>query len=212
MICVTISEPDVIHLLRILKSLEFAEIRMDLMNLTEKNIALIFSQPVRLIATCHKGRFTSKKRKQMLIKAIESGATYVDIEIESHKKFKNDIISIAKANGCKVIISYHNFLQTPPLKDLHAIIRQCFSSGADIAKVACKSNSDSDAARIIGLLGEYKDLVGIGMGEKGKLTRIASLLIETPFTFAAPDEGVCTAPGQIRYTELRNIYQYLSTT
>ncbi len=76
------------------------------------------------------------------------------------------------------------------------IVALCFESGGDIAKIACKVNSERDNARLLGLLDSGRDVIVIGMGEKGRITRIVAPLLGSPFTYAAPARGRETADGQ----------------
>ena len=185
MICLSISEPSLDKILEFIGKAEMAEIRLDLMDLSDLEIEKVFSQPVKLIATCRQGKFNDEERKMKLIKAMQSGASYVDIEIESSSEFKNEIKKIAKAHKCKLIISFHDFDKTPSTEELNIIVGNCFTEGADIAKIACKANTENDAVRILSLYINHKNLVALGMGEKGMITRVASLLLGAPFSFAS---------------------------
>lgn len=208
MICVSLDERCGSMFLRSIKGLEFVEIRMDRMEMALSEVKEVFSQPIRLIATCRPGHLDDLKRKDYLIAAIEAGASYVDIEIESDSRYRKDIIEKARSKGCMVIISYHNHHETPSTDSLNSIVTTCFKEGAQIAKLACMVNSPADCARLIGLLGNtgYQGrLVVIGMGEKGRLTRILAPLLGSPFTYASYGAGKETAPGQIEDKRLEEM-------
>jgi 3-dehydroquinate dehydratase type I len=208
MVCVSLDERCTVDFLKTLHNIDFAEIRMDRMILTPEDIADIFSQPVTFIATCRPGKLDDKERKAYLIAAIEAGAEYVDIEVESDIAFKGEILKAAVSKRCKVIISFHDFEKTPDHERLKQIAVLCFSEGADIVKIACKSNSTTDNARLLGLLGQedFKDrLVIVGMGESGKITRIVAPLLGSLFTYASLAEGMHTAEGQIEKAQLKKI-------
>jgi len=212
MICISISEPSLDKILEFIGKAEMAEIRLDLMDLSDLEIEKIFSQPVKLIATCRQGKFNDEERKKKLIKAIQSGASYVDIEIESNDDFKKEIKKIAKSHKCKLIISFHDFDKTPSTEELNKIVDDCFSEGADIAKIACKANTENDAVRILSLYVHHKNLVALGMGEKGMITRVASLLLGAPFSFASIGTGKETASGQIEFEDMKKIMNKLQNT
>ena len=211
MICVSISEPSLDKILEFIGKAEMAEIRLDLMDLSDLEIEKVFSQPVKLIATCRQGKFNDEERKMKLIKAMQSGASYVDIEIESSSEFKNEIKKIAKAHKCKLIISFHDFDKTPSTEELNIIVGNCFTEGADIAKIACKANTENDAVRILSLYINHKNLVALGMGEKGMITRVASLLLGAPFSFASIGSGKETASGQIEFEDMKKIMNKLQS-
>ncbi len=198
MICVSIAERSAGECLKALTGLAFAEIRMDRMQrLTVKDVHDIFSVDVDLIATCRPGTFSEDERKGLLVEAIEAGASYVDIEADSDGSFTREIIAKARSRSCAVIISFHDYEKTPEREELLRIVSLCFESGGDIAKIACKVNSERDNARLLGLLDSGRDIIVIGMGEKGRITRIVAPILGSPFTYAAPARGRETADGQL---------------
>lgn len=204
-ICVSIAAETVEECLTLLGTAKMAEIRLDSCNYTDIEIEHIFSlskSGKELIATCREGKHNESERQRILIHAIKSGATLVDIEIESSSQFTESVIAAAKAYGCKIIISYHNFTGTPDKKELEKITLNCFAAGADIAKIACKTNNCSDAANILSLYSFRDSIVAIGMGVEGRITRAAAIFLGAPFTFASPDGGKMTAEGQMTQTEM----------
>jgi len=62
---------------------------------------------------------------------------------------------------------------------------------------------------MIGLLSDTRPLVVIGMGQLGKITRIAGPLLGSLFTYASHDKGKETAEGQIDHMLLRKIFKDL---
>jgi 3-dehydroquinate dehydratase-1 len=133
----------------------------------------------------------------------------VDIEVESDAQFRNAILEKARSLGCQVIVSYHNFKKTPKKSNLEHIISQCFESGADVAKIACMVHSEKDNALLLGLLNEERPLVVVGLGEKGKICRIAAPFLGSPFTYASLSKGKETAEGQLDWETLQQIIQAL---
>ena len=49
----------------------------------------------------------------------------------------------------------------------------------------------------------------LGMGDKGMITRVASVPLGAEFTFASSSAGESTAPGQLTVKELTEIYSIL---
>jgi 3-dehydroquinate dehydratase-1 len=212
MICVSIAERTADGCVKALAGLELAEIRMDALEsheLNESNIRRIFSMPLKLIATCRPGILDEEHRRSALAYAIEYGAAYVDVEVESDDGLKSDIAAKARSKGCKVIVSYHDYKKTPPSEELRQIVEWCFQSGADIAKISCMANSEKDNARLLGLLDLGRPLIVIGMGERGRLTRVVAPLLGAPFTYASSSMGKETAPGQIDKARLERIMEDL---
>ncbi len=115
------------------------------------------------------------------------------------------MVQKAKSRNCQVIVSYHNRKKTPKKAELGQILNRCFESGADIAKIACKANSNADNARLLSLLDSGKKIIVIGMGGKGKITRIVAPLLGSQFTFASVSRGKETAEGQMDAGKLEKL-------
>ena len=202
MICVSLAEKDPNVCLEILEKVDMAEIRIDLAELSDKDIIRIFSARKKLIATCRPGKYSSSERIRKLKLAIESGATFLDIEYESDDDFRNSLSEFAHVHQCDVIISYHNYEMTPELDELEKIMHKCFELGADIAKIATLVKVNRDNSKILSLYKAPGRLVAIGMGELGKISRIVAPFLGAEFTYAALTDDSITAPGQISYDRL----------
>jgi len=192
-----------------LEGLAFAEIRLDKMAVAIGDVRNIFSRHSRLIATCRPGEIEDEKRKVFLIEAISAGAAFVDLEVDSEDTFKNEIVRHARARGCRVIVSYHDFERTPKRAELEHVVDWCFETGADIAKIACRVNSTGECALLLGLLHDSRPLVVVGMGRKGRITRIVAPLLGSLFTYASAGEGRETEEGQIDRESLEGIWERL---
>jgi 3-dehydroquinate dehydratase I len=204
MICVAISDKNLQNCLETLQQVEMAEIRLDLTGFDDNAIKKVFATAIPLIATCRPDNVGKEEQYRQLKIAIESGAKYVDIELETNKKQRKRIIETAQKNKCDIIISYHNFESTPGIKELNKKVSACYMFGADLAKIAVQVNSHEDNARILSLYNTKRRIVAIGMGELGKMTRVLAPLLGAEFTFAAMDSGLATAPGQIPYSILKS--------
>jgi len=213
MICVSLEVSKVSACLKKIKSLDMVELRLDKASLGQAEIKRLFSLPLNLIATCRPGFCSEEDRKENLLQAIRCGAKYVDVEIESPAAFKQDIINLARDKGCLVILSYHNFQETPPAIKLNRMVRKCFGEGADIAKIACQVNSSQDIVALLSLYGLDEaaagKIISLGMGEKGKITRVAAPLLGAPFTYASFEPGSETAEGQLDKKSLEAILGFL---
>lgn len=210
MICISIAEKTATLCQKKIKNINFAEIRLDALERPNiKDIEKIFKNHQNLIATLRKGivEISEETRKNYLIVAIRAGAAFVDIELETDEKFKSEILAEADAANCKVIISYHNYEQTPPLVQLNKLFLEAREYGAAMIKFACMANTTKDTARLLGLLAKAKqnELIAISMGEKGKISRIAAPLLGSPFTYASSLSGEKTAPGQINAESIEKI-------
>lgn len=204
MICVSLTEKVPQKLIEIANSLEMVEVRIDLCELTELSVTEVFANiSSQTIATCRPSFCDDEKRMQLLKCAIDAGATYVDIEIESEKQYREELLSFAHSHNCKVIISYHNYVDTPEKAMLKNIVNECFAQGADIAKIATTAQSKMDCARVLSLYSEYKNVVALAMGSIGAITRVANLGLGSPFSFASLDDEHATADGQLTIQQMK---------
>jgi 3-dehydroquinate dehydratase-1 len=212
MICVSLGGCAVDTCLDLLRSLDFAEIRLDMMDVSVSAVERIFSVSTPLIATCRPGRYDEETRKELLMAAIDAGARYVDLELESDRDYRQELLEYGHARKCEVIVSFHDYERTPQREQLTVLADSVFSAGADIGKIAAMAQTPSDSARLLGLLGmaEYAGrLVVVGMGEEGKITRIAAPFLGSPFAFASSSEEAKTACGQVPEEKLRRIMELI---
>jgi len=211
MICVSINAEKYDESEVYLTQYSFIEFRLDNTKMNNDEIRRLFNSSNKLIATCRPGKYDEDLRLKILITAIQSGASYVDIENGSDLKRIHELKNEANKSFCKLIISYHNFDTTPEKSFLKNAINEAFTNGADIVKIACKPENEID---IINLLSLYKNypkgkLISIGMGVKGRITRVAAPFLGAPFTYSSIDYESETAPGQIDVQNMKKIYDLM---
>ena len=211
-ICTSVGEKTTDACITALKGQEFAEVRIDMLEKAgEADAKRIFASHPKLIATCRPGRITDDERKGLLLAAIAAGAGFVDVEVDASDGWKAEIVATARAKKCQVIVSFHDYKKTPTRGELKQIVDWCFESGADIAKIACQVNSDGENARLLGLLDDKRKIIVIGMGAKGRITRIVAPILGSPFTFASAGVGKETAGGQIAKNAMLKIWEGMGT-
>jgi 3-dehydroquinate dehydratase/shikimate dehydrogenase len=143
---------------------------------------------------------SEKDRLSLLQKAIELGADYVDVELDS-------VSHITRRDSSKLIISYHNFKETPNnINKIYEDISQC---KPDIAKVVTYANDITDNVRIFELLKIANvPTISFCMGEFGHISRILTRKFGGLLTFASLRKGKESAPGQLTVDELSSIYHF----
>ena len=230
MICTTIQNKTLEQIYETLEQCEMAEIRLDRCDLSAKEIDELFTVDVPLVATCRISEIAasepslqglpdqSREIKAMqiaekkLIRAIEAGARYVDVEIEAQKQMSKRVRQAAHENGTIFIRSYHDFEGTDSLEALKAIVEKCVYHGADMVKIVTTAHSEADVEKVMALYGWCREegksgndkmgsltdggLVAFCMGEAGKQSRLECLKKGSPYTYAALSAEESAAPGQ----------------
>jgi 3-dehydroquinate dehydratase type I len=210
-ICVSIGEQAYSGVIAALEKVGFAEIRLDVSRITSSDIRTVFSSCKQLIATCREGFYDRNERMDRLIEAVRAGAAFVDVETEADEDFRQTIAKQAKLSNCKLIVSYHNFEETPSFAEMCNVVDTCRKQGADIVKLVTTAKNKSDAARILSLYDKYPDtsLVAFAMGEAGLITRVACVFLGAPYTYAAISDDKPLANGQISVEKIRTVMNNL---
>lgn len=247
MICTTIQNRNLEQIYEALDQCEMAEIRLDRCDLTAKEIDELFTADIPLVATCRIAEVMasepslqdlpeqSREIKAMqiaerkLIRAIEAGARYVDVEMEAQKQMSKRVRQAAHENGTIFIRSYHDFGGTDSLEALKALVEKCLYHGADMVKIVTTATSDADVEKVMALYDwcreekanqlpvpknrKNKEEKGVGlladggliafcMGEAGRQSRLDCLRKGAPYTYAALTEEESAATGQWATAEM----------
>ena len=202
MVCVSIQGKtrDEIYDILDRQDVEMAEIRLDLCPLDDDAIEDLFgNSDTPLIATCRAGvEYTWAEAEHRLKLAVESGARFVDLEIEAPAQVGKRLGKAAAEAGTTFIRSYHNYECTPSVEEMEDMAEKCCKFGAEIVKIAVMARDEEDVKRVESMY-ECLDpgrLVAFCMGEAGRQSRIDALKLGAPFSFAALDASESVAPGQ----------------
>lgn len=219
-ICLSIAEPSLSGALAAARRLEeqadVIEIRLDLLDrpevapfLTGIKTPLLFTNRAQWEGGNWQG--PEDERVGLLVEAVQGGAAYVDIELLAPEESRRLVIGAAADSPAQVIISWHNFSDTPADEVLADIFNRQRHSGADIGKMVTMAHEYSDSLRVLGLqllaAREHFPLAAFCMGQAGKISRAATLELGGVLTYAAADRESCTAPGQLTVAELRTIQE-----
>jgi 3-dehydroquinate dehydratase-1 len=209
MICISLVNRSFSECLAIVRQEGLVEVRIDQLDLSLEEAGELIKASPTLIATCRRGRFPDQQRHTYLDRAVRSGAAYVDMDTETDESFRQELVSLAKGHNCRVIISYHNFEATPSLGELEATARQCIEKGGALAKIACMVRTVKDVITILSLYDLDLPLIALGMGEMGRITRIAAPLLGAEFTYASYEPGSEAAAGQLSVEDMKQIFSLL---
>ena len=238
MICTTIQNRNLEQIYEALEQCEMAEIRLDKCELSAKEIDELFTADVPLVATCRISEVSaadpsladlpqqSREIRAMqiaekkLIRAIEAGARFVDVELEAQKQMSKRVRGAAHESGTVFIRSYHDFEGTDSLEALKAVVEKCVYHGADMVKIVTMAHTQADVDKVMALyawvreekasgndrIGALADggLIAFCMGDAGRMSRLDALRYGAPFTHAALSAEEAAAPGQWPAAEMRS--------
>ncbi|HET9857185.1 MAG TPA: type I 3-dehydroquinate dehydratase [Chthoniobacterales bacterium] len=115
------------------------------------------------------------ERRDLLLRFLPY-AKYIDIELRSARAFKL-LLARARKQNVRRILSFHNFKSTPSPRSLRAKAALAKAHGADIFKVATRTDRLAELVRLVDLvLDKNVDLAVSAMGI-GKLGAISRLLL-----------------------------------
>lgn len=148
---------------------------------------------------------TSLENKANLYDLVKLRPDFLDFD------YRTPISVVKKVMRCsphtKIIISIHNHTETP--RHLEGLLAQMLHLPAHIYKIATFANNLLDALRMMEFMIQYSkqyNLVGICMGELGRLTRIAAPIIGSAIQYCY--SGIPSATGQFSLEELLHVYFY----
>lgn len=219
-VCVSVGRGRPATVLDALEDLDFAEIRIDLVDLDlgvsgpwRRWSARLFAPGRLTIATCRPGVVREAERLDLLLAAIGHGARLVDVELSASAPFRRQIRAAIHERGGSLILSHHDLARTASAPELRRIAARGFERGADLVKIACAVNSGADGARLLSLLDvdEWRGRVVLaGLGRLGPLLRALAIARGSPFTYAAPDNGAKVIGDQPRVDALRRAIEALA--
>lgn len=147
-------------------------------------------------------------RFEIIKQIIKTGEIdVVDIELISGKNRIDEIKSVTNELDVPLILSYHNFTETPSAEFLVNIMQMQILNGADIAKIAVMPNTEEDVLNLLQATLKVRrqimdpPLITMSMGERGVVSRIVGCLFGSDLTFGSA--GKLSAPGQIPFIELK---------
>ncbi|WAA12916.1 type I 3-dehydroquinate dehydratase [Fervidibacillus halotolerans] len=137
----------------------------------------------------------------------------IDIEWNIAKPFIDSLVDLAEKNGVFVLMSHHNFQNTPSKKEIIDRFRSMEQSGAHMTKIAVMPKDFHDVMTLMEASWDMKTkyatrpFIAISMGKLGMISRMAAGLYGSAATFASGKTS--SAPGQIPIGQLRTIFDLL---
>lgn len=147
--------------------------------------------------------------------AVASGLVdVIDIELFNDERSIRTLVNAAHFAGVKVIMSNHDFHQTPAQDEIVSRLRRMQDLGADLPKIAVMPQSPQDVLTLLSATLVMKEryatrpLITMSMGKLGGVSRVTGRIFGSAMTFGSV--GQASAPGQIAVRQLREMMDILS--
>jgi 3-dehydroquinate dehydratase I len=132
------------------------------------------------------GNLSRQQRLDLLARFLPL-AKYVDVELAAADAFAT-LLARAKKRRVGRILSYHNFKSTLPPPSLSAKARAAKTLGADIFKIATRTDTPAAIARLVDLMMNCDvdlPLSAMGIGELGAISRLLLARCGSVLNYAA---------------------------
>lgn len=159
---------------------------------------------------------TEEEREAFYCLVAESGAAdMVDVELFEIDRAEH-LIGTLQRKGTRVIVSHHNFHETPEDEEMLRILERMAESGADIVKLAVMPECAEDVLRLLSVTHQFKKthpqlpVVTMSMGSCGVISRVSGEVFGSCITFGSHEKP--SAPGQLQMDTLAQILDALHET
>jgi len=206
---VIFSRADLQRALRMRKPPDLFELRLDrFVNSIGEVEAAVDRLPAPFVITARDPRegganHLSAPRRRALLLQFLPRATWVDVELRSARSLA-PVLRSAHAHGVPTIISFHDFKTTPPASQLDEIVSGARSLGADVVKVATRTDTLAQLTALLDFFerqGSGGNLVAMGIGKLGSASRLEFARRGCLLNYA--HIGSPAAAGQLSIRDLR---------
>lgn len=154
-----------------------------------------------------------EERIASLVEAVKENCAYVDLELMAPDSSHQELSMALQGGDTKLILSWHNFQETPGREELVGRMAMMQDKGADIGKIVTLAHSHQDVLRVLQLqevaAQQNFPLIAFCMGRPGVISRIATVELGGYMTYCAVSEDEATAPGQLSLSTLSEIYSLM---
>jgi 3-dehydroquinate dehydratase/shikimate dehydrogenase len=227
-VCISLCEPTVAALERAIAAVaelsELIEVRLDCLDPLELKAAEYSIEGI----LCNSGSesiFALRPVEQGGRRALDYGKRYVfwytrisrarnglcDIELDLAEGLNSEKSTkwLGPVDWSRIICSHHDFVGLPA--DLAQIYQRMTRTPARVLKIAVQADDAMDCLPVFQVLerarADDREMIAIAMGTAGLATRILGPSRGAFLTYASPDGGTATAPGQISISELKEVYR-----
>lgn len=153
-----------------------------------------------------KGDLPASQRLALHV-AISPHVDAIDVELSS-TDLVHPCVEAARHNGNTVIMSFHDFTETPSTEHLSEIAERAIESGAHIIKIATQARDHRDVARLFRFTDDHRDrhLITIAMGAVGSISRLTFPLAGSLMTYTSLPPSHGQVPLDVLVDHLRLYY------
>lgn len=136
----------------------------------------------------------------------------VDYEMGNDAAHVQAVREGSRQGGLPLVLSFHDFKQTPPIDALVERFERAAAMDADVAKVAVMPQSLDDVLALLSATSRASGqlsipLVSMAMGPLGAVTRASGFVFGSAMTFAVGASS--SAPGQMPIEDVRAVIDAL---
>jgi 3-dehydroquinate dehydratase I len=121
------------------------------------------------------GKLRLRQRRDLLARFLNR-AHYIDVELRSAPALRS-LLVLAEKKNIRRIISFHNFKLTPNPRILATKAREARSHGADIFKVATRTDTPIELGRLLEFMANRRLDLAVAVMGIGKLGAISRVLL-----------------------------------
>ena len=147
----------------------------------------------------------STEKRRTLLRGFLRHAACVDIELRSAPAFTT-ILSEARRKKIRTIVSFHDFHETPRRWRLDEIAHTARSLGADYLKIATRTDTLAELARLREFFQRerlHMKIAVMGLGRLGRISRVEFARDHSALNYA--HLGSAQIRGQLSITQLRRL-------
>ncbi|MFO7810207.1 MAG: type I 3-dehydroquinate dehydratase [Candidatus Delongbacteria bacterium] len=209
MIFVSISEKNIDKCLKLIDKYKNVELRLDLIEPDIEELPLLISRAKTSICTF---RTSDRHQKSLeyLKNAVEFGTDIVDFSLKKPHEYIFELSDKTGEYNKKLMLSYHNYDITPDKVYLEGLIKEAEIFEPDLIKIACNVNSNQESEMLLSLMEKSEHIIPVPMGKEGVKGRLQAYFYGVPVVYAYPDGEEPTAPGQLAFSEYKDMDRILS--
>jgi len=144
------------------------------------------------------------RQRRDLLGRFLNHADYVDVELRSAGAL-HALLANAKTKKVRQIVSFHDFKSTPSARILAAKARQARSHGADIFKVATRTDTPMELGHLLEFMTSNRlnlSLAVMGIGKLGAISRVLLARAGSVLIYASVG-AVTDVEGQMSLEQVR---------